>query len=112
MSRVGRLLKRSRGLGVWGSIRWSLIRWMDHRKLFSGKTVTIRPLCLQYPVVVRMQSSSDADVFENIFVDEELGFDLKEMPRSVLDLGANVGYASAWFLSKYPECTLVAVEPD
>jgi FkbM family methyltransferase len=34
------------------------------------------------------------------------------MPRAILDLGANVGYTSAFFLSRYPGARVVAVEPD
>jgi len=30
----------------------------------------------------------------------------------VLDLGANVGYSSAYFLSRFPDSRVVAVEPD
>jgi FkbM family methyltransferase len=30
----------------------------------------------------------------------------------ILDLGANVGYSSAYFLSRYPRSPLIAVEPD
>ena len=30
----------------------------------------------------------------------------------VLDLGANVGYTAAYFLSRHPTCFVVAVEPD
>jgi len=31
--------------------------------------------------------------------------------RTVVDTGANVGYASLWFLSKYPHCHVTAFEP-
>jgi FkbM family methyltransferase len=30
----------------------------------------------------------------------------------ILDCGANVGYSSAYFLSRYPESTVIAIEPD
>lgn len=30
----------------------------------------------------------------------------------IIDCGANVGYSAAYFLSRYPQATLVAVEPD
>jgi FkbM family methyltransferase len=30
----------------------------------------------------------------------------------VIDCGANVGYSSAWFLSRFPACRVLAVEPD
>ncbi len=33
-------------------------------------------------------------------------------PRTILDLGANVGYAAAFFAHRYPNARIVAVEPD
>lgn len=33
-------------------------------------------------------------------------------PRSIVDLGANTGLAARWFLARYPEAMLVAVEPE
>ena len=35
-----------------------------------------------------------------------------EKPRLIVNLGANVGYASAYFLTRFPSCRLIAVEPD
>src|SRR4051794_32001285 len=31
--------------------------------------------------------------------------------RTVVDTGANVGYGSLWFLSRYPACRVTAFEP-
>jgi FkbM family methyltransferase len=52
-------------------------------------------------------------VFDQIFVCQEYSClkDLKE-PLMVLDLGANVGYSAAYFLSIFPNARVVAVEPD
>ena len=33
-------------------------------------------------------------------------------PRTILDLGANIGVAAAWFRSRYPNARIVAVEAD
>jgi FkbM family methyltransferase len=35
-----------------------------------------------------------------------------ESPRLIVDCGANVGYSSAYFLSKFPTSTVIAAEPD
>jgi FkbM family methyltransferase len=40
----------------------------------------------------------------------ELPFDIN--PRVIVDLGANIGLATAWFASRYPEARVIAVEPD
>lgn len=62
---------------------------------------------------MRLGSSSDLDVFKQIFEFEEYsGLRSLKSPRCILDLGANVGYSSAYFLSCYPAATVIAVEPD
>jgi len=33
-------------------------------------------------------------------------------PNLIVDLGANVGYSSAYFLSRFKDCSVIAVEPD
>lgn len=52
-------------------------------------------------------------VFHQIFVFEEYGC-LRDTasPFFILDLGANVGYSSAYFLSCFPAAKVLAVEPD
>jgi FkbM family methyltransferase len=48
-----------------------------------------------------------------IFVDLEYScFDSLEGGGLVIDCGANVGYSSAYFLTRFPRCEVVAIEPD
>ncbi len=72
-----------------------------------------RPCQALHPLTVRLRQSSDMDVFFQIFIEEEYS-SLKTMESVslVLDLGANVGYSSVWFLSRFPKARVVAVEPD
>ncbi len=53
------------------------------------------------------------EVFHQIFICEEYST-LRglENVSQVLDLGANVGYSSAYFLSCFPNSCVLAVEPD
>lgn len=53
----------------------------------------------------------ELQVMRDIVLDEEYalpGID----PETILDLGANIGLASAWFRAHYPAARIVAVEPD
>jgi len=67
---------------------------------------------LVHPVHVR-PGTSDLNVFNQIFLHREYRCldDLRD-PGLVIDCGANVGYASAYFLSRFPNAFVVAVEPD
>ena len=57
--------------------------------------------------------TSDAKAFEMIFIQQEYSCveRLRDV-RLVVDCGANVGYAAAYFLNMFPESTVFAVEPD
>jgi FkbM family methyltransferase len=67
---------------------------------------------LRHPVGARTRSS-DPQVFIQVLMDREY-LPISELPgvESVIDLGANVGYSSAFFLSRYPAARCVAMEPD
>jgi hypothetical protein len=66
----------------------------------------------RFPVLCRL-GTSDVRVFRRIFTERVFSYldDLDE-PKLILDCGANVGYASAYFLSRYPRTFVIAVEPD
>ena len=65
-----------------------------------------------HPLYAR-PGSTDAYVFRQIFIEREYSCidDLDDV-RLVVDCGANVGYSSAYFLSRYPDAEVIAVEPD
>jgi FkbM family methyltransferase len=106
-----------RAMGVRGTVRlfWVPV-WHELRRLTStggaGKTYALTAADAQYPMACRV-GSSDVDVFRQIFVEREYQCvdDLAE-PRWLIDCGANVGFATAWFLSRYPTMRAIAVEPD
>lgn len=65
-----------------------------------------------YPLGCRA-NTSDLKVFRQIFIAREYSCldDLKDV-RLILDCGANVGYSSAYFLSRFPHAEMIAIEPD
>lgn len=73
---------------------------------------TLRSKNAAFPLQVR-SNSSDLEVFYQIFValEYECLLNLKEVDL-VLDCGGNVGYSSAYFLTKFPHSRVIAVEPD
>jgi FkbM family methyltransferase len=79
----------------------------------QSATLTIKPRRAMYPVSARLGGSSDMEVFSQIFVDDEYSCvsDIGS-PGLIFDLGANVGYSSAYFLTNFPMANVVAVEPD
>lgn len=56
---------------------------------------------------------SDIRVFKQIFVDNEYdSLNLPETANTIVDLGANIGLSALFFLKKYPNAHIIAVEPD
>jgi FkbM family methyltransferase len=89
----------------------SLLRLQVNKKL-GGQLSRLTSKYLCHPVYAR-RGTSDLHVFSQIFVEREYRcLDYIEQPRLIVDCGANVGYSSAYFLSKFPTSTVIAVEPD
>lgn len=66
----------------------------------------------QYPVLCR-PDTSDLDVFDQIFVGREYRcLDDAANVGLIIDCGANVGYSSAYLLSRFRNARVIAIEPD
>ncbi len=100
----------ARHLGGAASLRY----WTERLRLHLGHggRYALASRDARHPLVGR-RGSSDLLVFEQIFVEREYAcLDGLRDVGLVLDLGANVGYASAYVLSRWPSAHVVAVEPD
>lgn len=60
---------------------------------------------------VRLNKGSDAFIFSEAFTHRYYDFDLPSEPKTILDLGANIGFTMLFFARKYPLAHLAAVEP-
>lgn len=102
-----RITTASENLGI---VNFAKLQFL--KRLVGGQELTFTSKRLRYPVVAR-NGTSDISVFYQIFIDREYScLDGIKAPDLIIDLGANVGYSSAYFLSRYPDCTILAVEPD
>ena len=101
----------TRNLGVAGMLR---LKWQQARVRRGAVTepYQLHSQHLTHPVWCR-PGTTDAHVFHQIFVLREYSCvdDLVD-PQLILDCGANVGYSSAYFLSRFPRVEVVAIEPD
>jgi FkbM family methyltransferase len=77
------------------------------------QSIQVRPAGVRYPLTMRTEPSSDGAVFWEVFLRKVYACvaDLPA-PKLILDLGANVGYSSVYFLNRFPAARVVAVEPD
>jgi len=51
----------------------------------------------------------DFKTFREVFFDEE--YKLDENPKTIVDLGANVGYSTAYWYINFPDAKILSVEP-
>ncbi|CAN5207548.1 hypothetical protein BH11PLA2_BH11PLA2_44420 [soil metagenome] len=114
---------------------WTLQHWLKYRRSLTWDSlVRLRnaliaerrgaltfqdslALKLKAPFSTRIRmrpASNDIYTFDEIILDCVYDSVLKAMPtaNTILDLGANIGLSSLFFLSYYPGSCVVAVEPD
>jgi FkbM family methyltransferase len=61
---------------------------------------------------VARKRTTDWSTYRQIFLREDWRFKRSISPGTVIDLGANVGYATVWYHATFPEARIVAIEPD
>ncbi|MES2460800.1 MAG: FkbM family methyltransferase [Armatimonadota bacterium] len=113
---VVRRLKAIQNVGIASAVQyWLARRRRPNPNLGNGngyETVTLTPRNARFPLYARI-GSSDIEVYRQIFTEREYECidDIKDV-RRIIDCGANVGYASAYFLSRHPDASVIAIEPD
>ncbi|MFQ5644673.1 MAG: FkbM family methyltransferase [Thiogranum sp.] len=95
-----------RRLGLFPGLKayWRLVT-------YNTKTVPVTAPWLSAPVLVR-PDTTDPFIFEEVFILDEYDFTTPREPKLILDIGANVGYASVCFAHRYPGALIIAVEPE
>jgi FkbM family methyltransferase len=101
-----------RSAGTFITLQWYWLRLKQKLLLGGHDVVRLRPRQAQNPLSVRLGATSDLMAFEQIFIAEEYAC-LRGLPgvSFVIDLGANVGFSSAYFLSCFPASRVLAIEP-
>lgn len=57
--------------------------------------------------------TSDKNVFEQIFIEHQYACPIPELrPRIIIDAGANIGLATRYFKSRFPEAKVICIEPE
>ncbi|MEW6269539.1 MAG: FkbM family methyltransferase [Thermodesulfobacteriota bacterium] len=107
----------ARRYGAWSSAR--RIGFSEYRRLREVATadpaappVRFHPPMLAHPVLLR-PGTTDALVFESNLAREAYACVRGTIePQLIVDAGANVGFASAYFLSRFPNARVLALEPE
>ena len=90
-------------LNLWNKL--DEIQYKNEKTLFEQKLK-------EYNLLIR-ENTSDISVFYQVIVHKAYDIDIPDFsPQIILDLGANVGYASVFFAKKYPQAEIFALEPE
>ncbi|HZF69186.1 MAG TPA: FkbM family methyltransferase [Gemmatirosa sp.] len=83
--------------------------WLRAHQAPRGTLVPVPLPGLPRPLLLRA-GTTDPHVLEQIFVREELAFDVPAAPTFVVDAGANIGLSSIWLATRFPQARIVALE--
>ena len=66
---------------------------------------------IKHPICLRLRST-DIELCKEVLVKAQYESELPKSPNVIVDAGANIGLTSIFFANRYPEATVIAVEPD
>lgn len=108
---VRRILRLFRMLGTYGTLQFLYQEGRVHRRQ-TKHTYALHTRYAQFPLWVR-PNTSDISVFRQIFIEHEYSCldDLADAGL-IIDCGANVGYSSAYLLSRFRKSRIICIEPE
>ncbi|MEO6259383.1 MAG: FkbM family methyltransferase [Thermoanaerobaculia bacterium] len=107
-------------------IKYRIGRWIHYAQRFGmrGAVVTRRRIWaksqgvqtveipgLAYAVALRT-GTADASTLEKIFVWNDYDLAYPDDVKTIIDAGANIGLSAIFFATRFPEATIVAIEPE
>jgi FkbM family methyltransferase len=93
-------------LGVRGVLAIS-----SHRLSGWPREVAVRPPGVKTPVRLRVRTS-DMAIYNEVLLRGAYDFDIPFLPKTIVDVGANIGMVSIYYANKYPDARIIAVEPE
>lgn len=112
-ARAGAMLNTAAGVRVLGLREWRRLRntFPDRWRGPAEDIAFIIPPLL-HPITVRAGTSDSAELVHTV-LRACYGVHLPAaVPRTIIDAGANIGDSTAWYLSRFPEARVYALEPD
>lgn len=99
----------TRGLGVGCAAK---IRLLEAVPAAAPKMYSLSLPGVKHVVWLR-PGTTDLFVLQQIFLEEQYGcIPPNDQIRLIVDCGANVGFSSVYFLNRFPNARVIAVEPD
>jgi FkbM family methyltransferase len=97
-------------LRFWAIAAELLARHKVRRRARRPRTVRLR--VNGAPLAIAVRDIGELHGLREVFVRGDYALTLQEAPRTILDLGANVGAAAVHFATRWPAAEVIALEPD
>lgn len=95
------------------------VHWLGCRRalcFLRANRVTGRVISMRIPAIDATLNfragTSDISVLEDTFLRDHYGFNLANEPEVIVDAGAHIGFVSVLFANRYPNCRIIAIEPE
>jgi FkbM family methyltransferase len=82
-----------------------------YSKIKSGSPSNLKTHNLAQPFSIR-NNPFDYATFEEVILNETYNIPLSFEPKYIIDGGGNIGLSACFFATKYPNATVISVEPD
>lgn len=83
----------------------------EYDQLLGNRFLVVKSDSMPEPVFLR-ENSSDIATFRKIYIDHEYGVTFENPPKFIVDAGANIGISTVNFADRFPDSTIVALEPE
>jgi len=96
--------------GIVNGIKLFYLRSINFN-LTSKKLIWVKLPIIKYKIALRKEEN-DIRIFEQVFINNEFQFPIKFEPSIIVDCGANIGLTAIYFLNRFPNAYLIAIEPE
>lgn len=103
---MNKLLKWYKPIGFIGFVKLLL-----HFGIMKKGVFSLKPKILLNKIKLRA-NGSDVLTFNQIILEEHYNLNTNLNPKFIIDAGANIGLASAYFASKYKNAIIISLEPE
>lgn len=93
---------------------WRLLRELEKKRggFNDGLPRSIALRNLRYPILIRPGTQDSAHIINNVIREEYGHFVIANEPEYIIDAGAYIGDTTTYFLSRFPQVKVIALEPN
>lgn len=100
----------ARNMGLGGFLKFRPL--LRNSGSTASEPIPVRVRGIRYPVYVRPGTTDPAQIVHSCIRKIYAKFLPPDPVRLIVDAGANIGDSTVWYLNRFPDATVIAIEPD